>query len=55
MKKTGLRQEILTLPNGNVVIHIVRNVGNETVLYATAYSYEMADVIFNYLFEKVEK
>ena len=48
----GLRQEIVKQPNGATVIHIVRDVGNETVLYATAYSVDIADKIFDYLYTK---
>ena len=48
----GFRQDIQRLPNGNTVIHIVRDVGKETVLYATVYSFEIADQLINYFITK---
>lgn len=52
MNNKGFRQDILKLPNGNTVIHIVRDVGKETILYATVYSFELADQLINYFITK---
>lgn len=40
------------MPNGNTVIHIVRDVGKETILYATVYSFEIADKLLYYFITK---